>query len=62
MRVDLDLYLNSPEGAPIPGLQPGDVVMVPRNRKYRWKFVAGILRDLSVVASAYFLGVRAFQN
>ena len=62
VSVDLDQYLNSPNAISIPGLQPGDVVMVPRNRKYRWKFVAGILRDLSVVASAYFLGVRAFQN
>jgi len=60
--VDLDQYLHSPQAVQIPGLQPGDVVTVPRNRKYRWKFVAGILRDLSVVASAYFLGVRAFQN
>jgi len=62
VTVDLDHYLHSSQPVGIPALQPGDVVMVPRNRKYRWKLVSGILRDLSVVASAYFLGVRAFRD
>ena len=49
-------------GASIPTLQPGDVVVVPRNGFSKWKSVAGILRDLSVVASAYFLYLRTTKD
>jgi polysaccharide export outer membrane protein len=62
VSVNISQYLSSSQPVGIPALQPGDVVMVPRNRKYRWKLFAGIVRDLSVVASAYFLGVRAFKD
>jgi protein involved in polysaccharide export with SLBB domain len=60
--VNLDEYLKSDRSATLPVLQPGDVVRVPRNKFSAWKSVAGILRDVSVIASAYFLGVRAFKN
>jgi hypothetical protein len=59
--LNLEAYLASPNPGPLLALQPGDVVNVPSNGKSTWKFVAGILRDLSVVATAYFLGVRAFK-
>ena len=62
LRVDLDAYLKKSSGVTLPVLQPGDVVVVPRNTFSKWKSVAGILRDVSVVASAYFLYLRAVKN
>jgi hypothetical protein len=59
--LNLSSFLSSISPRELPALQPGDVVNVPANAKSRWKFAAGILRDISVVASAYFLGVRAFK-
>jgi hypothetical protein len=61
VRLNLEAYLGSPNPVPLVALQPGDVVNVPPNGKATWKFVAGIMRDLAVVATAYFLGVRAFN-
>lgn len=62
VQVDLRAYLEKQVAPDPPALQPGDVVKVPTNGKYTWKFVSGIMRDLAVVASAYFLGVRAFRD
>ena len=45
-----------------PVLQPGDVVFVPKNSWHKWKDVSAVIRDVSVVASAYFLYVRATRN
>jgi protein involved in polysaccharide export with SLBB domain len=61
-RVNLQAFLTLSKPQTLPVLQPGDVVTIPTNSKSTWKFVSGILRDLSVVASAYFLGVRAFKD
>ena len=61
VTLNLDTFLTSPTPGELPALQPGDVVNVPPNGKASWKFIAGILRDLAVVATAYFLGVRAFE-
>ena len=62
LKVNLDDYLEKNPGTAIPVLQPGDVVVVPRNTFSKWKSVAGILRDVSVVASAYFLYLRATKD
>jgi len=62
IRVDLDAYLNGKNRAPLPILGPGDIVTVPRNGWFHWRRIAGIARDLSVVASAYFLYLRAVNN
>ena len=48
--------------AEVPGLQPGDVVMVPRNSWSAWRTAAAVMRDLSIVATTYFLAVRTYQD
>ena len=60
--VNLQRYLSGALGMGMPLLQPGDVVMVPRNSWSRWRTVAVVFRDVSVVASAVFLGIRAMDN
>jgi hypothetical protein len=62
LRVDLKDYLKDDGPASMPILQPGDVVLVPRNSLSKWKSVAGVIRDVSVVASAYFLYLRATKD
>jgi hypothetical protein len=62
MKINLDNYLRSSDTEPLPMLQPGDVVTVSRNSMHKWKTVFGIARDISVVATAYFLYVRTFEN
>lgn len=59
--VAIDVYLKRANATAPPRLEPGDVVMVPRNAFSKWKQVAGILRDLSIVASTYFLYLRTVQ-
>lgn len=58
-KVAIDQYLHWAKATAPPRLEPGDVVVVPRNAFSKWKQVAGILRDLSIVASTYFLYRRA---
>jgi protein involved in polysaccharide export with SLBB domain len=43
-------------------LRPGDVVLVPKNNWQRWKDFSAVVRDLSVIASAYFLYLRATDD
>jgi protein involved in polysaccharide export with SLBB domain len=62
VKFDLDSYLQDEDAQPLPMLEPGDVVSIPRNSMHRWKTVFGMVRDLSVVASAYFLYLRATDN
>lgn len=62
IRVNMDDVLSKQGMAPPPMLQPGDVVFVPKNSWHTWKNVSGIIRDVSVVASAYFLYSRASRN
>ena len=63
IKFNIDEYLRNPNNViPPPKLKPGDVVMVPRNTWSTWKSVATVIRDLSVIASAYFLYLRAIQN
>jgi len=58
-KVAIDQYLQWAKATAPPRLEPGDVVVVPRNAFSKWKQLAGILRDLSIVASTYFLYRRA---
>lgn len=62
VRVNLKAYLHDANPQAVPFLHPGDVVSIAANGRSTWKFAAGIVRDLSVVATAYFLGVRAYKN
>lgn len=45
-----------------PRLVPGDVVVVSRNSWFGYKRFATILRDVAVVASAYFLYLRVVED
>ena len=52
VNVNLDAYLANSKPVELLRLLPGDVVTIDTNGKYRWRFVAGILRDISVVLAA----------
>jgi len=58
IHVNMEDLLRKQETTPLV-LQPGDVVFVPKNGWHKWKDVSGVIRDLSVVASAYFLYLRS---
>jgi len=61
IHVNIKEYLSRGGSEPLPMLEPGDVVSVPRNNFSRWKTTASILRDLSIVASTYFLYLRTVK-
>ncbi len=56
--VKLNDYLKRDNSKSPPLLKPGDVVFVPRNGWSKWRNVATIARDISVVVSLYFLYLR----
>jgi protein involved in polysaccharide export with SLBB domain len=62
LHVNLDKTMQSSKAMPPPLLKPGDVVLVPKNALHKWKEVSAIVRDISVVASAYFLYLRATRD
>jgi hypothetical protein len=59
IKVNLNDYLKKANATPPPKLQPGDVVLVPRNSWSKWRDVARIIRDVSVMVSLYLLYLRA---
>jgi protein involved in polysaccharide export with SLBB domain len=58
LHVDLAGALHGGRGGVMPVLKPDDVVLVPTNSWHTWKDISAILRDLSVVATAYFYYLR----
>jgi protein involved in polysaccharide export with SLBB domain len=58
IHVNIADYLRKGAKEPLPMLEPGDVISVPRNNFSRWKTAASIIRDLSIVATTYFLYLR----
>lgn len=62
LNVDLRKAWNSSNHVPPPRLLPGDVVVVSRNSWFGYKRMATIVRDLAVVASAYFLYLRVTED
>jgi protein involved in polysaccharide export with SLBB domain len=60
--VDIEAFLQGKAGTSLLVLQPGDVVSVSRNSWFQWRTVAAVLRDISVVATAVFLGIRTFDD
>lgn len=62
MRYNINKYLKEENASPAPILEPGDVVLVPKNKWGTWRSLATIARDISVVASAYFLYLRATRD
>ena len=62
ITFDVTDYLRTERGPAPPKLQAGDVVYVPTNKWKTWRTVAAVLRDLSIVASTYFLYLRATKD
>jgi protein involved in polysaccharide export with SLBB domain len=62
IELDLADFLKNVNNRDIPVLEPNDVIYIPKNTMRGWKNVASILRDVAVVASAYFLYLRATQD
>jgi protein involved in polysaccharide export with SLBB domain len=62
IKYDVNDYLKKGSEVPPPVLKPGDVILVPRNNWHRWRNTFTILRDLSVIASLYWLVERATRN
>ena len=62
VHVDVSEFLSHPDAAPLPELSPGDVVMVPRNGKAKWRYVFTMVRDLSVVVSMYLLYLNIIHD
>ncbi len=62
IKVNLDGYLKHQKIVEVPKLVPGDIVLIPRNSWHKWRHVFTIVRDVSVVASAYFLYLRATKK
>ncbi len=61
-NVDLSSFLKHESDAPPPILGPGDVITVPRNKMARWRTAFTLVRDVSVVATAYLLYLRIDEN
>lgn len=62
LNVDLRKAWSREDNVPPPRLLPGDVVVVSRNSWFGYKRMATIVRDLAVVASAYFLYLRVTED
>lgn len=58
-KINMGKYLHDGGATPPPVLQPGDFVSVPGNAWRTWRNGFSVVRDLAVVASAYFLYLRA---
>jgi hypothetical protein len=59
IKVDIGKYFSNVNAGPLPELEPGDIVYVPSNKWHAWRSAASVMRDLAVIASAYFLYLRA---
>ena len=58
--VDLNELLNSEtETQELPIIKPGDIIYIPKKRTFAWKDVTAVLRDLALLANAYFWYKRA---
>ena len=62
IKYDIKKYLTKDNISSPPVLHPGDVVLVPKNKWHKWRYIATIVRDVSVVATAYFLYLRATRD
>lgn len=59
LKYNVSEYLKKKTGPPPPVLKPGDVIYVSRNKWHKWRTIAAVMRDLAIVASTYFLYLRA---
>lgn len=58
-KIKLSKYLDDNQSNLIPKLHPGDIVFVPRNKWHVWRSAATVIRDVSVIVSAYLLYLRS---
>lgn len=61
-RYNVNKYFKADRILAPPKLKPGDVVLVPSNKWRTWRQVTSVFRDIAVVASAYFLYLRATRD
>ena len=59
IQVNVGKYFDNVDAGPLPVLEPGDIVYIPKNKWHAWRSAASVMRDLAVVASAYFLYLRS---
>lgn len=62
LDVNLKNAWEERDDASVPRLVPGDVVVVSRNSWFGYKRFSTIMRDVAVVASAYFLYLRVIED
>ncbi|NIR70384.1 hypothetical protein GWO43_11215, partial [candidate division KSB1 bacterium] len=59
IKYNVKDYLKKGVDTQPPALKPGDIVLVPRNSWRAWRNAFTVIRDLSVIASVYFLYRRS---
>ncbi len=59
IKYNVNNYLKKSTEKGPPVLKPGDIVLIPRNNWHRWRNAFTIIRDISVIASVYFLYRRS---
>jgi protein involved in polysaccharide export with SLBB domain len=62
LDVNLQSAWKKKANGAVPRLVPGDVVVVSRNSWFGYKRLSTVVRDVAVVASAYFLYLRVAQD
>lgn len=58
IHINLSDYLEKDNFLPLPTLQTGDVVDVPRNTWYKWRTLIRIAADVAIIANAYYWFTR----
>ena len=58
IKVNMDSYLKGKSSLAPPALLPGDVIVVPTNGWHKWRNVASVTRDVSVIATIYLVYLR----
>jgi protein involved in polysaccharide export with SLBB domain len=59
VRIDLSDYLKKKRyDKPIPVVENGDIVDVPRNWWYKWRTTIRVAADVAIVANAYYWFTR----
>lgn len=62
VEIDISKYLKQNQKTPpLPVLKTGDIVFIPKNKWFTWKTVASVIRDVAIVANAYYWFQRSNQ-
>ena len=54
ITVNLKHYLEKENFTPLPILQKGDVVRIPRNTWYKWRTIIKVVADVAIIANVYY--------